>query len=137
MLVARRGKPNRLFVGAAVVLVAGAGCGGSTTPLNTGTKSHAPSAPGLTPRAEPTQTASPAEEARHEGPGTVPDETGVRLHVAEKNLEGRGITYKVARRRPADGTVTADWRVCETNPAPRSHIESGTTLRLIVAPSCP
>jgi hypothetical protein len=119
------------------VVVAGAGCGGGTTPLNTGTNGHTPSAPGLTPPAESTQTSSPAEEANHEGPGTVPNETGVRLLVAEKNLERRGIPYKVARRRASDGTLTADWRVCETNPAPRSHIESGTTLRLIVAPSCP
>jgi hypothetical protein len=66
----------------------------------------------------------------------VPNERNARLGIAEKDLEGKGIPYKVLVRGGASGAALSSWRVCETQPSPRFHLESGTTVRLIVAPSC-
>jgi PASTA domain len=126
-------------VAAAVLTVAAVGCGGSGgngAPLDTVTNGRTPTAAGVTRPGEPTQTASHAEEASHEGLGVVPNETGTRLSVAEQNMRQRAIPYRLISRHPSDGAAKGDWTVCETNPAPRTHLESGTVVRLIAAPAC-
>jgi beta-lactam-binding protein with PASTA domain len=65
----------------------------------------------------------------------VPNVTGVRLDAAEKDLKRRSVPYRILASG-GSGAAKNSWTVCETNPAPRTHLESGTTVRLIVAPSC-
>jgi hypothetical protein len=125
---------------ATLVLVATlAGCGGSSsgseTPRSKATRSD------LSHTSTPTATApaaigSPAEEARHEGPGTVPNEVGLRLHTAENNLKQREIPFRVIRLGASAQYAASRLTVCSSNPAPRSHLESGTIVRLAVAHAC-
>jgi hypothetical protein len=128
---------------AAVVLVGGCGTTTSTqgsarsTPATESTPATGSTAATATgPAGETTNTAPPAEEANHEGPGTVPNETNLQLGVAERNLRLKHVPYRVVPRAPSAAGVKATWLVCESNPAPRSHLESGTVVRLIVAASC-
>jgi hypothetical protein len=65
----------------------------------------------------------------------VPNEVGLQLDVAERDLRRRRIPYRVLP--PAQGlSPAAALRVCASSPTPRTHLESGTTVRLIVARSC-
>jgi PASTA domain len=75
------------------------------------------------------------EEAR-EGPRAVPNETGVRLDVAEKDLKEKRVSYKVVGAVASGPVVKSDWTVCETNPKPHTHLSFGTTVTLIVASPC-
>jgi hypothetical protein len=107
-----------------------AGCGESTTMVKTAVtqrrSTHTPTATG-----QP----SAAEEAPSETHiGTVPKEIGLRLDAAVKDLNSKKIPYKVIGG--ASGVVKNDWMVCEMIPSPRTHLEFGTTIRLIVARSC-
>jgi hypothetical protein len=102
----------------------------STTQTPTSTVASTAPAQGSTP------TAPPAEGPSREVTGTVPDETHLELRAAEQNLQRKRVPYKVLAREPSAGAVGGTWVVCTTNPAPRSHLESGTVVKLIVAPSC-
>ena len=105
-------------------------CGGSTsTEKLRGNRSRA----GPTVPSSLETTASAAEPASHEGPGTAPNEIGRRLGGAEADLLRRGIRYRVKGRTAGEEPQAL---VCETNPAPRSHLESGTVLYLVVGSSC-
>jgi hypothetical protein len=105
--------------------------------VKTGT-SRVPSPTATVLQSQPTEPrqSTAAEEANHEGPGTAPNEIGIRLAVAERNLKRRKIPYKIIGAAASGVVATRSWPVCKTNPAPRSHLESGTTLYLIVARSC-
>jgi beta-lactam-binding protein with PASTA domain len=82
------------------------------------------------------RTGSAAAAANHEGPGTVPRETGLRLVVAERDLARRKLSYR-ALGQGASAVVAQDgWVVCATNPSARTHLEAGTVIRLMVAPAC-
>jgi hypothetical protein len=118
----------------------GAGCGGATTTVQTmtatprpGTSTAAVSQP---KPSEAGHTSSAAAEANHEEARTVPDETHVRLDAAERDLERRGVSFRVLGGGSSGLSPKSAWTVCETNPAPRTHLESGTTIRLIVGRSC-
>ncbi|MBA3806941.1 MAG: hypothetical protein H0X28_00900 [Solirubrobacterales bacterium] len=58
------------------------------------------------------------------------------LAIVERALRAKQLSYKVFRTSSAAADAKSTWIVCETNPAPRTHLESGTTIRLTVAPSC-
>jgi hypothetical protein len=126
------------LAGVALTAILAAGCGtapatrttGPVTQTNQSTAATAPTSPATTP------TAGAPEEATHEATGTVPNETGLELRVAERNLRTKRVPYKVLRRSPSAAAVSPTWLVCTSNPAPRSHLESGTVVKLIVAPSC-
>jgi hypothetical protein len=128
-----------LLIAVVLTTSVGVGCGATTTTVATSSSRPASSVPAATAQQpQPSTTAPPAsgaEEANHEAVGTVPNETGLAVGVAEKDLERRHIPYKLVGAT-ASGTAITNWTVCETNPAPRTHLESGTTLRLAVAPSC-
>jgi PASTA domain-containing protein len=114
------------------VTTALAGCGESTTTVETGVTKR-PSAP--TAPAQP-QTPSVGEEVPNEQHvGAVPNEIGLRLDFAEKDLNSKKLPYKVIGGS-SGGVARGDWTVCEMNPAPRTHLEFGTTIRLLVAHSC-
>jgi hypothetical protein len=131
------------LAGVAVTAILAAGCGTAPTPRTTGpvtqtnqsTAASAPTSPATTPTAGAHEEAT-HEEATHESTGTVPNETGLELRVAERNLRIKRVPYKVLRRSPSAAAVSTTWLVCTSNPAPRSHLESGTVVKLIVAPSC-
>ena len=55
---------------------------------------------------------------------------------SEKDLERKGIPYKVVGGSDSGVLVKNSWMVCATNPLPHSHLESGTTIFLIAARSC-
>ncbi len=128
-----------LLTAVALTTSAGVGCGATTTTVATSSSRPALSVPAATAQQPQPSTTTPstagAEEANHEAVGTVPNETGLRVDVAEKDLERRHIPYKLVGG-VASGAGMTTWTVCETNPAPRTHLESGTTVRLTVAPSC-
>jgi hypothetical protein len=79
--------------------------------------------------------ATPGAAAAQE-PREVPKETNLRLVVAEKDLERRGVPYRVVGAGYTSSSRKSEWIVCETNPTARTHLESGTTIRLIVGRSC-
>jgi hypothetical protein len=109
-----------------------AGCGESTTVVKTGVTKRlsTPTAP-----AQP-KTPSVGGEVRNEQRvGTVPNEIGLRLNSAEKDLNSKKLPYKVIGGS-SGGVARGDWTVCEMNPSPRTHLEFGTTIRLLVARSC-
>ena len=112
------------------------GCGGtSTSTVETAINKQAVTTPtATTPQPEPTQSSVAGESPDQEQGGTVPNEIGVRLDVAVRDLEGKKVKYKVVR--PGTSGAKINWTVCKTNPLPRTHLESGTTIRLIVARSC-
>lgn len=107
--------PGLLLALGMVAAALSAGCGGNTTTVATHTAAGAGSL---------------------EEPAAVPDETHVRLEVAERDLERRRLLYRVIRGGASGLSPKSDLTVCETNPAPRTHLESGTTIRLIVRRSC-
>lgn len=122
-----------------------AGCGGSTTTVETVITKQAATTPaetsaetGRVQTAPPVQhTSSGAGEGSHgEHGGTVPNETKVRLDVAEEELESRKLAYKVVGGGLFGVVVKSHWTVCEVKPPPGTHVGSGTTVRLIVARSC-
>jgi hypothetical protein len=137
-------RPTGLLIGSLILASVGAGCGKATTTLDTvtgqGTSATSPvrtssgGAGGTSTSG--TGTSTSAAEARHEGPGTAPKEIQIELRVARADLKRRGIPYTVQKRHPSQAPVESSWMVCETAAAPRSHLESGTSLGLIVAPSC-
>jgi hypothetical protein len=133
-------KPRLLVVLGLVTAALGAGCGGTTTTVETVTTKQPPSTSTSTvsqpERTETVHTSSPTGPGNHEGPGTVPDETHVRLDVAERDLARRGVSYTVVGVGASGLGAKSHWTVCETNPSPRTHLESGTTIRLIVGRSC-
>jgi hypothetical protein len=67
---------------------------------------------------------------------TVPNVVNVRLDVAEEEVEGAHLQYKVVGGGLFGVVVKSDWTVCETKPDAGSPIDSGATVRLIVARSC-
>jgi hypothetical protein len=113
-------------------------CGGTTTtvettmPKRTTNISTAPAPP----QKSGSTIAPSANGEASEEPRTVPNETGVRLGVAAKDLESKRVSFKVVGDRVSGVAAKSSWTVCETNPSPRSHLESGTTVDLTVAPSC-
>jgi hypothetical protein len=126
-----------------IVALSGAvlsGCGDA--PATTGDKittQTASASSRTSPQGAPTSTtpeSSPERKPAHEGQGTVPNEIGAPLAVAERDLAHRGLAYRVLPAAPSAGVVAGHSTVCEMNPAPRTHLESGTTIRLIVAPRC-
>lgn len=133
-------KLNTLLV-VGIVTTALLGCGGSTSTTTKVVTSQPPGTSTTTvPQPKQTEavpTSTAAREPNHEGPGTVPDETRVRLDVAEIDLKRRGLSYRVIAPTGTSAlNVKSKWTVCETNPSPRTHLETGTTIRLIVARSC-
>jgi hypothetical protein len=130
------GRSGVLIVLGLAAAAVGAGCGATTTVETVGTKSG----PGT-----PTATASQQTEAGHTSPGggapngevvgAVPDEVHRTLVVAEGDLGRQGVPYRVvvSSGKIPSGTLT----VCAMNPAPRTHLESGTAVRLIVGRTCP
>ena len=127
------------LMGVAVSAVLAAGCGSAaptpgTTRTSLGSRSTAASSPAPAPGTTP--ATSPAEAPSREATGAVPDETNLELRVAQQHLRLKHIPYKVLRRGQAPGTVTGTWIVCAMNPAPRTHLETGTVVRLLVAASC-
>ncbi len=79
---------------------------------------------------------APANGEASAEPKTVPDETGVRLGVAAKDLRRRGLLFKVVGDGASGVAAKSIWTVCGTNPMPHSYIEVGTTVYLTVAQSC-
>jgi hypothetical protein len=78
-----------------------------------------------------------AEAAQEATQGsTVPNETSVRLDVAEEEMENAHLSYRVVGGGLFGVVVKSDWTVCETKPSPGAHVSSGATIRLIVARSC-
>jgi hypothetical protein len=126
------------LAGVALAAILAAGCGTAPTRRTTGpvtqttqsTAANAPTSPAST------STAGAPEGAPNEATGTVPNETGLELRVAERSLRVKRVPYKVLRRSPSAAAVSPTWLVCTSNPAPRTHLESGTVVKLIVAPSC-
>jgi hypothetical protein len=88
------------------------------------------------PRRGASTIPTPAAGEGSEEPKTVPDETGVRLGVAAKDLRRRGMLFKVVGDGVSGVTAKSTWAVCGTNPLPHSYIEVGTTIYLTVAQSC-
>jgi len=86
-------------------------------------------------QAAPT-TASPANGAAAEEPKTVPNEIGVRLGVAARDLRRRGLLFTVVGDGATGLVEKANWTVCGTNPLAHSYIEVGTTIYLTVAAFC-
>ena len=117
--------PRLLLVTGILAAALGAGCGGSTTTVATTTSKP------------PASTKTAAGAGNLEEPAAVPDETHRRLDVAERDLERKRLPYRVIRGGATGLGPKSDLTVCETNPAPRTHLESGTTIRLIVRRSCP
>jgi hypothetical protein len=60
----------------------------------------------------------------------------MRLAGAEKELRRRGISYRVLKATVAGSMAGGSWTICRTNPLAQTHLESGTTIRLVVARSC-
>ena len=116
--------PRLLLVLGILAAALGAGCGGSTATVAT-TTSERPAS---------TKTAAGAGSLKE--PAAVPDEIHIRLDVAERDLARRGVPYRVIGGGATGLGPPSDLTVCETNPAPRTHLESGTTVRLIVRRSC-
>jgi hypothetical protein len=131
---------------AGVLSVALSACGGTATTVKTTTtnptsitKSTLDSSPGPAPapsgRTQSTSAASANGEASPE-PRTVPNETGVRLGVAARALQGKALSFKVVGRSGSAVAGKSTWTVCASNPLPNTHLEPGTTIYLTVAPSC-
>jgi hypothetical protein len=125
-----------------VTLLLAGGCGGAKT---TTTSERATTTQATTPSATaqqsgPTQTTPPAAGTSPPGEGvpigTVPNEVGVRLEAAERSLQSKRIPFKAVAQGGTGMPVKSNWTVCESSPAPRIHLETGTTVDLIVAPSC-
>jgi hypothetical protein len=116
-----------------VVTTAGlAGCGESTTTVKTGVAKP----PNTSTAPVQSKTPSIAGEVHNDQRvGTVPNEIGLRLDLAERDLNSKKLRYKVIGGS-SGGVARGDGRVCEMNPAPRTHLEFGTTIRLLVAQSC-
>lgn len=127
--------PSKLtvFVLALVVMTAGLGCGGTISRQGAGRATTTVPQPKT---AGNSQTPSVAEGANHEGRGTVPEETGVRLDVAVRDLARRKLPYRVVGGTASTLGTQRRWLVCETSPSPRTHLESGTVIRLIIARAC-
>jgi hypothetical protein len=81
------------------------------------------------------QRATEAQE-HAESHRTVPNETHVRLDVAEEELESSQLAYKVVGGGTFGVVVKSDWTVCEMKPSPGTHVEPGSTVRLIIARTC-
>jgi len=123
----------------AVTAALGAGCGATTTKVVTTVPGRSSTSTTTVSQPEPTATGRTSPTAgggSPEAPGAVPDVTGVRLDVAARDLERRGVPYRVVGPSYTGSGSKSDWTVCETNPAARTHLESGTTVRLIVGRSC-
>lgn len=75
-------------------------------------------------------------EARAQAPRTIPDESNQRLDVAEEELEGQGLHYKVVGGGVFGVVVKSHWTVCETRPSGGATVHGDTTIRLIVARTC-
>jgi hypothetical protein len=137
--VARSRKPFTLVCLATLCAALGA-CG--TTTHAPAQKSTAKPEPGaaIPPAAQavPTAAAPPASQGEQSQQGaTVPNLIGVRLDRAEKELRRQGISYRVLGAAVDPGSaLSASLTICRTNPLPHTHLESGTTIRLIVARSC-
>ena len=115
----------RLLLALGILAAAlGAGCGANATTVATTTSQR------------PASTKTAAGAGSLEEPAAVPDETHRRLAVAERDLARRGLPYRVIRGGATGLGPKSDLTVCETNPAPRTRLESGTTIRLIVRRSC-
>jgi hypothetical protein len=124
-------RPKALLLGVSTAALA-AGCGESTTTVHSVVTQQV-----STPTVTASQPGANAGKAPDEGHvGTVPKEIGARLDVAERDLQGKRLPYRVLVRGGSRVVVKSAWTVCETNPAPRTHLELGTTIRLIVARSC-
>jgi hypothetical protein len=107
--------------------------GGTSASATGGTSASATG--GTSSTATAPASATPGAAAVQE-PREVPNETNLRLVVAEKDLERRGVPYRVLGAGYTGSSSKSEWIVCETNPAARTHLESGTTIRLIVGRSC-
>jgi hypothetical protein len=132
-------KPRLLLALGILTAALGAGCGGTTPAVDTITRQPPTTSIATVSQPRRTETGpTPSEhaEGKHEEPGSVPDETNVRLDVAERDLKRRGVSYTVIGDGASGLGAKRDWTVCETNPSPRTHLESGTTVRLIVGRSC-
>jgi hypothetical protein len=121
-----------LPLGAAAALLAG--CGGAGAVATGTAASHGSTLAAAPPSAPAQAEAAPAERSGAEGPGAVPDEVGRPLATAERELHARHVPFRVIPAHGAGAGVSE--RVCATNPTPRTHLESGTIVRLIVARSC-
>ncbi len=76
-------------------------------------------------------------QARASQPKTVPSESDQRLDVAEEELESQGWHFKVVGGGLFGVVVKSDWTVCESRPGGGAAVPASTTIRLIVARSCP
>jgi hypothetical protein len=117
-----------------------AGCGETTSKVKSTVPREGPTTSttaGSQPQpTEAGHTSSSAREASHEEPRAVPNEVHMRLAAAERDLQTRGVPYRVVGGGSAGSSPKPDLTVCETNPAAGTHLESGTTVRLIVGRSC-
>jgi hypothetical protein len=134
-------RPVGLLVSLPFILLLAGGCGAAkTTTVKSAITTQATTPNATVPQTGDTQATVPAptSSAPTEGIpiGTVPNEVGVRLDAAERSLQGKRIPFKVIAKGTAGGPVKNSWTVCESSPAPRIHLETGTTVELIVAPSC-
>jgi hypothetical protein len=135
-------RPVGLLVSLPFILLLAGGCGAAkTTTVQSAITTQATTPNATVPQTGQTQATAPAptSSAPTEGIpiGTVPNEVGARLDAAERSLQRQRIPFKVVARGTAGVPVKGAWTVCETSPAPRIHLETGTTVDLIVARSCP
>jgi hypothetical protein len=134
-------RPVGLLVLLPFILLLAGGCGAAkTTTVQSAITTQATTPSATVPQTAQTQATAPAATSSTptEGVpiGTVPNEVGVRLDAAERSLQRKRIPFKVVARGTAGVPVKGAWTVCETSPAPRIHLETGTTVELIVAPAC-
>jgi hypothetical protein len=130
-----------LIVLASSTMLVAAGCGAAKTTTRQSAATKPATTPNATaPQTGQSQTTPPATGTSPSGEGvpigTVPNEVGVRLDAAERSLQSKRIPFKAVAKGVAGMPVKSNWTVCESSPAPRIHLETGTTVELIVAPSC-
>lgn len=132
-----RATPPLMGVAVSAVLAAGCGSAGPTSgTARTSQRSGSSAAVSTAPAPGTTPATSPAEAPTQGATGAVPNETNLELRVAQQHLRLKHIPYKVLRRGQAPGPVSGTWIVCAMNPAPRTHLETGTVVRLLVAAAC-
>jgi hypothetical protein len=135
-------RPRGLLVALPFILLLAGGCGAAktTTTVQSAITTQATTPNATVPQTGQTQTTPPAtgSSTPTEGIpiGSVPNEVGVRLDAAERSLQSKRIPFKAIAKGTAGTPVKSNWMVCESSPAPRTHLETGTTVDLIVAPSC-
>ena len=62
-------------------------------------------------------------------PGRVPDVTGLRLDVAERELGARGLEYYVYAEDKV--IIRSNWTVCDQFPAPGARAYPGVLLPMM------